>query len=453
MRNLLTLALLGSLLGAPVQAVLASGAAAPPASAYISGLVGHAQQYPLSCESRSAVDLAAFWGVSVSETNFFNSLPQSDNPDKGFVGPVTGSWGQIPPNAYGVHAKPIAKQLKALGLKADWHKGLSWKDLRNEIAAGRPVIVWVIGGVWSGTGVSYTSNDGHTSTVAAYEHTMIMIGYDDSLVHLVDAGSGRTLTTSVSSFRNSWGVLDNMAVTVSGGNSQGNVVTSDNDNKQEETQNTNNNDYDGETYVVRSGDYLSKIARNLGISWVDLAALNGISYPWVVYAGQVLKLSGNAQANNNQSNNQQQEEKEEEPAQNNNDNEVVASGDTYTVQKGEYLAQIARKFGINWVTIANLNNLTSPYIVYPGQVLNMPGGSGGNSNASNSNNNSSNGNEAQEQDEQITQKPSGDTYVVQRGDYLVALGREWGISWRDIAALNNISYPWVVHPGQVLQVP
>ncbi|MCW5887877.1 MAG: hypothetical protein KIT07_07100, partial [Anaerolineales bacterium] len=42
-----------------------------PSQAYISGFVGRAQQYSLSCESRSAVDVAAFWGYAITETEFF----------------------------------------------------------------------------------------------------------------------------------------------------------------------------------------------------------------------------------------------------------------------------------------------------------------------------------------------------------------------------------------------
>jgi hypothetical protein len=38
-----------------------------PDSAYITGVHGHPQKHSLSCESRSAADLAAFWGISLGE--------------------------------------------------------------------------------------------------------------------------------------------------------------------------------------------------------------------------------------------------------------------------------------------------------------------------------------------------------------------------------------------------
>src|SRR5512139_2939337 len=66
---------------------------------YISGVSGHAQGYSLSCEARSAADLAAFWGISISETEFMEALPRSDNPDDGYVGNPNDAWGYIPPHS------------------------------------------------------------------------------------------------------------------------------------------------------------------------------------------------------------------------------------------------------------------------------------------------------------------------------------------------------------------
>ncbi len=183
-----------------------------PDSAYVNGLLGHAQSYALSCESRSAADLAGYWGISVGETQFLHALPQSDNPDKGFVGSPDDSWGNLPPQGYGVHAAPVAKTLREFGLYASAHQHLTWDDLRSEINAGRPVIVWVIGSMWSGTPVEYQAPDGSSSMVAAFEHTMILTGYNNTSVQVLDAYTGQYETFGVSAFLNSWSVLGNMAV-------------------------------------------------------------------------------------------------------------------------------------------------------------------------------------------------------------------------------------------------
>ena len=197
--------------GIAVQPVQASQLQLPE-STYIVGLVGHAQSYSLSCESRSAADWAAYWGKPVSESEFLNRLPHSDNPDLGFVGDPNGYWGSTPPYAYGVHARPVAALLQEYGLNASARQGLSWDDLREEIAAGRPVIVWVIGQMWGGTAVDYTASDGEIIKVAAFEHTMILVGYDPNYVQVVDPSTGWAYHYQVGAFLQSWEVLGRMAV-------------------------------------------------------------------------------------------------------------------------------------------------------------------------------------------------------------------------------------------------
>ncbi len=188
-------------------------AAALPPSARVTGLVGRRQTLPLSCESRSAADWAAFFGVEIDEMAFMNALPLSDDPDRGFVGDVNGEWGNLPPAAYGVHAAPVARLLREYGLPAESRRYLEWDDVRAEVAAGRPVMVWVTGHVEEGEGVVYTAGDGRRTIVARYEHTVIVIGYDEDSVLVVDGANA--YRRSLDRFLASWGALRNMAITAS----------------------------------------------------------------------------------------------------------------------------------------------------------------------------------------------------------------------------------------------
>ena len=181
-----------------------------PAEYLISGVVGYYQSHSLSCEARSAADWATYYGFSVSESSIQNSLPISDDPESGFVGAVDGAEGQLPPNPYGVHAEPIAAVLRSYGLSATATKGLSYFQLRQQIASGNPVIVWVVGNVWPGTAVSYTASNGNTTTVARYEHTVMIIGYDPYGVTVVDGNM--TYWRAKNTFLDSFAVLGNMAV-------------------------------------------------------------------------------------------------------------------------------------------------------------------------------------------------------------------------------------------------
>lgn len=181
-----------------------------PVEYIISGVVGHAQSYSLSCEARSASDWAAFYGISASESSIQSALPSSDDPEVGFVGVPNGSEGQLPPNSYGVHAEPIASILRENGASATAKKGMTFFEIKQQIASGNPVIAWVIGNIWNGYPVSYTSESGNSTTVARYEHTVIVIGYDSYGVTVVDGNMVYWRTKA--DFLNSFSVLSNMAV-------------------------------------------------------------------------------------------------------------------------------------------------------------------------------------------------------------------------------------------------
>jgi uncharacterized protein YvpB len=234
---------------------------------------GYPQAYSLSCEARSAADLAAYWDVDIVEGEFFGQLPKSDNPEEGFVGFVSGEWGKTPPLSYGVHAEPVAALMRQYGLEAIAHKGLDYRCLQLEVAAGRPVLVWIVGHAWQGQGVPYTALDGTETIVAAYEHTMILFGYDESNVYLVDAFTAAVETHPIDVFLFSWNALGNMALTVTGAD----PATAESMR------------YSGGYYQVQPGDSLLGLAAAWDIPWDSLAGLNGIIWPFDIYPGQILK--------------------------------------------------------------------------------------------------------------------------------------------------------------------
>lgn len=264
-----------------LDSVVPVRAASIPEEAYVSGVVGRAQQHRLSCETRSAVDVAAYWGVTFTEEEFLKVLPKSKNPNEGFVGSVDDPWGYIPPYSYGVHATPIAKTLKKMGLKTRKMSGANADDLREEISAGRPVIVWVIGQMWPGSAKDYSPSQGTTVTVAYYEHTMIMTGYNKNNVQVIDSYSGVIQSYSWKTFLQSWSVLGNMAVVVEGRKDNASPTPQPTTAPAKKSK---------KTYVVQPGDYLTAIANKYGLDWRKLAEINHIPYPWVIYPGQVLKL-------------------------------------------------------------------------------------------------------------------------------------------------------------------
>lgn len=95
------------------------------------------------------------------------------------------------------------------------------------------------------------------------------------------------------------------------------------------------------TYTVRSGDTLSSIASKFGTSYQALASLNGISNPNLIYVGQVLQVTGSASN----------------------------SSVYYTVRAGDNLSSIASRYGTSYQSIASLNGLANPNLIYAGQTL------------------------------------------------------------------------------------
>ena len=183
-----------------------------PAAVEIEGIQGSHQTYELGCEANSAAQMARFFGLNITERDFQAALPLSDNPDVGFVGQVEGWWGAIPPESYGVHAEPVAAELRNFGINAVAHRQFTAQDIREEIATGRPVIVWVIGGVRGGQVNQYIAEDGSVINVAAYEHTVLVTGYGPDYLTFLDGKE--VYQRSLAQFADSWQVLDNMAVTV-----------------------------------------------------------------------------------------------------------------------------------------------------------------------------------------------------------------------------------------------
>jgi uncharacterized protein YvpB len=195
---------------------LAARADELPPSAFIEGVVGHPQEHNLSCESRSAIDLAAFWGVPLTEDDFFRRLPKSDNPHRGFLGDVDMPAGSMPPYGYGVYAGPIAANLRSFELDARSHRYWTLHDLQTEIAAGRPVIIWSTYDMKLPGVQEWTSSDGETSLIVQWQHTFVAVGYDESGVYLVDAYDAGTKQFSYEAFDAAWAQLERLAVTVRG---------------------------------------------------------------------------------------------------------------------------------------------------------------------------------------------------------------------------------------------
>jgi len=125
-----------------------------------------------------------------------------------------------------------------------------------------------------------------------------------------------------------------------------------------------------ETYTVKAGDHLWKIAMNnygSGYNWVEIAKANGLTNPGMIEVGQVLKLPKVAVVELKSS--MMAKEEPKAPAK------PSIAGTTYKVVKGDHLWGIAERAygdGYKWVEIAKANELANPNLIEVDQVLKLP---------------------------------------------------------------------------------
>ena len=152
-------------------------------------------------------------------------------------------------------------------------------------------------------------------------------------------------------------------------------------------------------YVVEKGDSLYSIANKNNITVDELKKINNLTSN-MLSIGQVLKL----------------------PTQ-----DKVEEITMYTVQKGDSLYSIAKKFGITVDEIKSLNNLTSNNLAI-GEQLMIKG---------------STGDEPINPEEECIgtgyAEPQYIMYTVQRGDSLYTIARRYNTSVDNIKALNNLT--------------
>ena len=123
---------------------------------------------------------------------------------------------------------------------------------------------------------------------------------------------------------------------------------------------------------------------------------------------------------------------------------VEAQGTSYTVQAGDNLSRIARKFGVTVEGIQKANNLTGT-VIFVGQVLIIPSGASGAATTTTTPSTT------------VTATPSSagsgsTTYVVKRSDNLSRIARSFNTTVVAIQKANKLTGV-TIFVGQVLIIP
>jgi len=102
----------------------------------------------------------------------------------------------------------------------------------------------------------------------------------------------------------------------------------------------------------------------------------------------------------------------------------------YTVQPGDTLSALARRFGVSVDELVRLNRLRDPGLLRVGQELLIPG-----------------------QAPAATPTVTGYVHVVRPGETLYGISRQYGVPLDQLAAANQITNPATLRVGQRLIIP
>lgn len=157
----------------------------------------------------------------------------------------------------------------------------------------------------------------------------------------------------------------------------------------------------GDTWIVRPGDTLARIASAWGLTVSAVAVANGIPNPDLIYPNQVIHRPGTGGAA-----------------------PTPETGARYQVRAGETLSGIASRFGTTVAALTALNHISNPDRIFAGQWLDLPRGN--------------------------TASTIGRVYVVQSGDTLgrIAAKLSYPGGYPALAARNHIVDPNRIYVGQ-----
>lgn len=165
--------------------------------------------------------------------------------------------------------------------------------------------------------------------------------------------------------------------------------------------------------IVEAGDSMSAIAAQFGVDLNAFIAANPGINPDLIYPGQVLVLPSGVKST-----------------------PVVVAGvvTQCVVEAGDTLTSIASQFGVDLQTLITLNGITDANLIYPGQVLNLPG-------------------VAVAAPAPAPEPPAAVSQcVVEAGDTLTGIAAQFGVSLDRILSVNPGINPDLIYPGQVINL-
>ncbi len=102
----------------------------------------------------------------------------------------------------------------------------------------------------------------------------------------------------------------------------------------------------------------------------------------------------------------------------------------YTVQRGNTLSQIAQNYGVSVAHIVEINDIQNPNLIFPGEKLRI----------------------TESNNQTLNPVLQNNYYIVQRGDTLSGIALKFGVTVSYLVNLNGIRNPNLIYTGQILKI-
>lgn len=191
-----------------------------PEACYVTSPTNLGQMlYPLDCE------ITALWYLVQTQPRYrslvdrealYNALVYHENPDRGFRGDMHGPRPGDSDRNYGLHARALVEVGQHAGIPLEVIRSI--QDMKDRLCRGEPVIAWMRSTQGRQAPVlvrGYQDSNGMAYYTVAYEHAVLVMGYDEATVSYLEPADGQAHTITWRQFEQEIRLFGKQMVAVS----------------------------------------------------------------------------------------------------------------------------------------------------------------------------------------------------------------------------------------------